>query len=34
MNNQEIAELLKDALEQGDVDMVWMAIGELEKEEA
>jgi hypothetical protein len=32
MNNKEIAELLKEAIEGGDVDAVWFAIGELEKE--
>jgi hypothetical protein len=31
MNNKEIAQLLKDALLNGDSDAVWFAIGELEK---
>jgi hypothetical protein len=33
MNNKEIAQLLKDALEGQDTDAIWFAIGELEKEE-
>jgi hypothetical protein len=33
MNNKEIAELLKDALENKDIDAIWFAIGELEKGE-
>lgn len=32
MNNKEIAQLLKDALLNGDSDSIWFAIGELEKE--
>lgn len=31
MNNKEIAQLLKDALLNGDSDSIWFAIGELEK---
>lgn len=31
-SRQEIAELLKDAIEHQDIDAVWFAIGELEKE--
>lgn len=34
MTRLEIAQLLKDALDQGDINMVWFAIGELEKEGA
>jgi hypothetical protein len=33
MNTKEIAELLKDALENKDIDTIWFAIGELEKGE-
>jgi hypothetical protein len=32
MNNKELADILKDALEGGDINMVWFVIGELEKE--
>jgi hypothetical protein len=32
MKRKEIAALLVDAIEGGDVDAVWYAIGELEKE--
>lgn len=32
MTNKEIAELLKEALLNGDSDSIWFAIGELEKE--
>lgn len=31
MTNKQIAELLKDALQNGDSDSIWFAIGELEK---
>lgn len=31
MNNKEIAELLKNAIQEQDIDAVWFAIGELEK---
>jgi hypothetical protein len=31
MNNKEIADLLKDAIENQDIDSIWFAIGELEK---
>lgn len=33
MNSKKIAELLKDAMENQDIDAVWFAIGELEKVE-
>ena len=33
MTRKEIAQVLIDALGQGDVNMVWFAIGELEKEQ-
>lgn len=32
MNNKELAEMLKDSIENGDIDTVWFVIGELEKE--
>jgi hypothetical protein len=32
MKRKEIAALLVDAIEGGDIDAVWFAIGELEKE--
>ena len=32
MNNKEIAQLLKDALLNGDSDSIWFAIGELERD--
>jgi hypothetical protein len=32
MNNKELAEMLKDSIENGDIDSVWFVIGELEKE--
>ena len=31
MNNKELADMLKDSIENGDVDAVWFVIGELEK---
>jgi hypothetical protein len=31
MNNKELAEMLKDSIENGDIDAVWFVIGELEK---
>lgn len=34
MNRREIAALLKEAIEEMDIDALWYAIGELEKEEA
>jgi hypothetical protein len=30
--NKELAQLLKDSLEDGDIDLLWFVIGELEKE--
>jgi hypothetical protein len=33
MKRKEIAALLVDAMEEGDIDAVWFAIGELEKGE-
>jgi hypothetical protein len=33
MNNKEIADLLKDAIKDQDIDAIWFAIGELEKGE-
>ena len=32
MTNKELADILKDGLEGGDIDMIWFVIGELEKE--
>ena len=32
MNNKKLAEMLKDSIENGDIDAVWFVIGELEKE--
>ena len=32
MNNKELADMLKDSIENGDIDAVWFVIGELEKE--
>jgi hypothetical protein len=32
MKRKEIAALLVEAMEEGDIDAVWFAIGELEKE--
>lgn len=32
MNNKEIAQLLKDSLQNGDSDSIWFAIGELERD--
>ena len=34
MNNKEIAQLLKEALLNGDSDSIWFAIGELEKKKS
>lgn len=34
MNRREIADLLKEAIEEGDINLLWYAIGELEKEDA
>ena len=31
MKNKELADMLKDSIENGDVDAVWFVIGELEK---
>lgn len=33
MKRKEIAALLVDAMEEGDIDAIWYAIGELEKGE-
>jgi hypothetical protein len=33
-SNKELAQLLKDSLEDGDINILWFVIGELEKEEA
>jgi hypothetical protein len=32
MKRKEIADLLKEAIEEGDINLLWYAIGELEKE--
>jgi hypothetical protein len=32
MKNKKLAEMLKDSIENGDIDAVWFVIGELEKE--
>jgi hypothetical protein len=32
MNNKKLAKMLKDSIENGDIDAVWFVIGELEKE--
>ena len=32
MTNKELAEILKDGLEGGDINTIWFVIGELEKE--
>lgn len=31
MNNKELADMLKDSIENKDIDAVWFVIGELEK---
>jgi len=33
VKRKEIASILTDAIEGGDIDAIWFAIGELEKEE-
>jgi hypothetical protein len=33
MNNTELAQLLKDGINDGDSDVIWFVIGELEKDQ-
>ena len=32
MSNEQLAQLLKDAINDGDTDVIWYVIGELEKD--
>ena len=32
MNNEQLAQLLKDAINDGDTNVIWFVIGELEKD--
>jgi hypothetical protein len=33
MNNKDLAKILTDSIENGDIDSIWFVIGELEKEQ-
>ena len=33
MNNKDLAKILTDSIEDGDIDSIWFVIGELEKEQ-